>query len=153
MSKFRFVFISVPLIALALSGCAATAPMPPNVAVAEAQPANNSPAPEDRAAILGMVGEFEVSFDFHETVILAEGYERRDPHHSRALEIVVIIEDSPECVVLQHILQSPSGHVTKHWRQDWVWQATERFEYNGDQRWLMRELEPQETAGAWTQCV
>lgn len=156
MSLTRSFNIYVPLMALAalvLSGCAVTASMPANMTPAEAQPASTSPAPADRAAILGMVGEFEVSFDFHETVILAEDYERRDPHHSRALEIVVIIEDSPERVVLQHILQSPSGHVTKHWRQDWVWQATERFEYNGDQRWLMRELEPQETAGAWTQCV
>lgn len=156
MSKFRSIFIFVPLIcvaALVLSGCAATAPMPANVAAAEAQPAGTSPAPEDRAAILGMVGEFEVSFDFHETVILAADYERREPHHSGALEIVVVVEDGPDRIVLQHILQSPSGHVTKHWRQDWVWEATERFEYSGNQRWLVRELKSEETAGAWTQCV
>ncbi|MGY6553926.1 MAG: DUF6607 family protein [Wenzhouxiangella sp.] len=158
MSKFRSIFIFAPLTALAaliVSGCAAPAPapVPASVPAAEAQPVKTMPVPEDRAAILGMVGEFEVSFDFHETVVLAEGYHRRDPHHSGALEVVVVVEDSPERVVLQHILQSPSGHVTKHWRQDWVWEATERFEYSGDQRWLVRELPSEETAGRWTQCV
>lgn len=156
MFKPRAFFVSVPLAALAalvLSACAATEPISANSRLDEVQSTRSLPAPQDRAAILGMVGEFEVSFDFHETVILAEDYERRAPHHSGALEIVLVLEDSPERIVLQHILQSPRGHVTKHWRQDWVWEASERFEYNGDQRWLMRELESQATAGTWTQCV
>lgn len=141
------------LLMLLLGGCASSGSMNAAPAASSGGPENASPPAEDRAAILGMAGEFEVSFDFHETVILASGYERREPHQSGALEIVLVVEDTPERIVLQHILQSPSGHVTKHWRQDWVWEPSERFEYDGDQRWLMRKLSAEETAGAWIQCV
>lgn len=148
-----FLTACAVLLMLLLGGCASSGPMNAVPAASSGGPQSATPSAEDRAAILGMAGEFEVSFDFHETVILAPDYERREPHQSGALEIVLVVEDSPERIVLQHILQSPSGHVTKHWRQDWVWEAAERFKYNGDQRWLMRELEPEETVGAWTQCV
>jgi hypothetical protein len=67
---------------------------------------------------------------------------------------VIVVEDTPTRVVLQHLLvDGRSGHVTKHWREDWVYQAPRRFEFSADQTWTVRALSPQETAGAWTQCV
>ncbi|GIX37026.1 MAG: hypothetical protein KatS3mg127_0265 [Silanimonas sp.] len=111
------------------------------------------PPPEDRAAILAMQGEYVVRFHFQETVPLSPGYEARQAKDSGAREVVILVEDSPTKIVLQHLLVSPKGHVTKHWRQDWVYEAPERFEFVAEQTWRLRPLAPEETAGKWTQCV
>ncbi|TBV72404.1 DUF6607 family protein [Pseudoxanthomonas winnipegensis] len=108
----------------------------------------------DHAAILKIAGEFAVDFAFDETVLLQPGYERAAAMRSSADEAVVVVEDTPTRVVLQHLLvDGKSGHVTKHWREDWVYQAPRRFEFSADQTWTVRALSPQETTGAWTQCV
>ena len=108
----------------------------------------------DRQAILTMQGEYQVDFDFTETVVLQPGYERHPAKHSGGDEIVIVVEDTPQRIVLQHILLDVrSGHVTKHWRQDWTWQAASRFEFDADQTWRSHVLPQAETAQAWTQCV
>ncbi len=114
----------------------------------------------DRKAILAMLGEYDVDFAFDETVLLAPGYERAPAQRSGGSEVVILVEDSaradgtPRRIVLQHILVDPkSGHVTKHWRQDWTYEATQRFEFSTDQTWRVRPLPPEKTRGAWTQCV
>ncbi len=112
-----------------------------------------TPSAADRAAILAMQGEYTVSFRFQETVPLSAGYVAREADTSGAREVVLLIEDSPTKIVLQHLLVSPTGHVTKHWRQDWIYQAPSRFEFVADQTWRVRALAPEETAGRWTQCV
>lgn len=113
-----------------------------------------SPPAADRKAILAMQGEYEVDFSFDETVVLQPGYERASAKRSGASEAVIVVEDSPEKIVLQHLLVDPkNGHVTKHWRQDWTYQAPSRFEFSADQTWSVRALAPEQTRGAWTQCV
>lgn len=108
----------------------------------------------DRQAILAMAGEYRVTFDFKETVVLAKDYTRSKPKESGAYETVIVIADEPERIVLQHLLVSrEGGHVTKHWRQDWFWQAPTRFEFSDDQTWRVRTLPAETTQGAWTQCV
>ncbi|WP_149196590.1 DUF6607 family protein [Luteimonas suaedae] len=121
-------------------------------AAAAAQP---HPDPQrDRTAILAMQGEYDVDFSFDETVILAPDYERAPAKRSGASEVVIVVEDSPARVVLQHILVDPkSGHVTKHWRQDWMYEAPRRFEFSADQTWHVRDIPTEATRGAWTQCV
>ncbi|MFO0394489.1 MAG: DUF6607 family protein, partial [Lysobacteraceae bacterium] len=112
-----------------------------------------APPAEDRAAILAMQGEYAVTFQFEETVPLAAGYEARESKDSGAREVVILVEDSPSKIVLQHLLVAPNGHVTKHWRQDWTFEAPSRFEFVADQTWRVRALSTEETAGKWTQCV
>ncbi len=108
----------------------------------------------DRQSILAMRGDYSVDFAFDETVLLQPGYERAAAERAGGEEAVIVIEDAPTRVVLQHILVDPkSGHVTKHWRQDWVYEAPSRFEFSADQTWTVRALSSAETAGAWTQCV
>lgn len=108
----------------------------------------------DRAAILAMKGEYTVDFAFDETVLLQPGYERASAQRSGADEVVIVVEDTPTRVVLQHILvDAKSGHVTKHWRQDWTYQARQRFEFSADQTWTVQPIAAGETRGAWTQCV
>jgi hypothetical protein len=117
--------------------------------------ASAAPPPEaDRTAILAMRGEYRVDFDFSETVVLQAGYERKPAKHTGANEVVVVVEESPQRIVLQHLLVSDDGkQVTKHWRQDWMFEAPSRFEFAADQTWVVRPLAPETTRGAWTQCV
>ncbi|WP_242111473.1 DUF6607 family protein [Luteimonas aquatica] len=108
----------------------------------------------DHASILAMQGEYIVDFAFDETVLLQPGYERHPAMRSGGNETVIVVEDTPARVVLQHILvDEKSGHVTKHWRQDWVYEAPNRFEFSADQTWTVRALPAEQTRGAWTQCV
>lgn len=109
---------------------------------------------QDRKSILAMQGEYVVDFAFDETVLLKPGYERASAQRSGGNETVIVVEDTPTRIVLQHILvDEKSGHVTKHWRQDWVYQAPSRFEFSADQTWQVRAIPSDETRGAWTQCV
>ena len=108
----------------------------------------------DRKAILAMQGEYVVDFAFDETVLLAPGYERGSAMRSGGDEVVIVVEDAPDRIVLQHILvDAKSGHVTKHWRQDWTYEASSRWEFTSDQTWRVRAIPAGDTAGAWTQCV
>jgi len=107
----------------------------------------------DHDSILAMQGEYTVDFAFDETVLLKPGYERAPAMRSGGNEVVVVVEDSPNRIVLQHLLVSDGGHVTKHWRQDWVYEAPTRFEFSADQTWQVRSIPASVNQGAWTQCV
>ena len=121
---------------LSCGAAAASEPLPPDPA-------------RDREAILAMQGEYKVSFAFDETVLLADGYERMEPQRSGGSEVVYVVEDSPGKIVLQHLLVDPrSGHVTKHWRQDWTWEAPRRFEFTADETWEVRDIPADVTVGA-----
>lgn len=129
--------------------CAAT----PAFAAAPAAAAAADTA-RDRASILAMQGEYIVDFAFDETVLLQPGYERAPAMRSGGNETVIVVEDSPTRIVLQHILvDGKSGHVTKHWRQDWTFEAPTRFEFSADQTWQVRAIPAELNRGAWTQCV
>ena len=68
--------------------------------------------------------------------------------------VPLLVEDTPTRIVLQHVLVDPkSGHVTKHWRQDWTYEAKQRFEFAGGRTWRVRDIPAGVTRGAWTQCV
>ena len=108
----------------------------------------------DRQSILAMQGEHIVDFAFDETVLLQPGYERASAVRSGGNEVVIVVEDTPNRVVLQHLLvDAKSGHVTKHWRQDWTYEAANRFEFSDDQTWQVRSIPEEVNRGAWTQCV
>jgi hypothetical protein len=108
----------------------------------------------DRQSILAMQGDYTVDFAFDETVLLQPGYERQSAMRSGGDETVIVVEDTPTRIVLQHILvDAKSGHVTKHWRQDWFYEAPTRFEFTADQTWHVRAVPADATRGAWTQCV
>ncbi|MBB1060107.1 DUF6607 family protein [Marilutibacter spongiae] len=112
------------------------------------------PAAADRTAILAMQGEYIVDFAFDETVTLQAGYERNPAMRSGGDETVIVVEDSPGRIVLQHILvDAKSQHVTKHWRQDWTYEAPTRFEFSDTQTWTVRTVPAALNQGAWTQCV
>lgn len=147
---------------IALSACATSdygrrgatvaAPIPPT-RLLPACTANDAPFECDRRAILAMQGEYKVAFHFDETVPLQAGYVPKPDKDSGGHEWVVLVEDSGTRIVLQHILQTDKGYITKHWRQNWQYEATEHWTYVGDQRFERHSRTPAEAAGTWTQLV
>lgn len=107
----------------------------------------------DRRAILAMQGGYEVQFKFDETVVLQPGYKRREPKRSMGFEFVLVAEDTGRKISLQHILVMGGGAITKHWRQDWVYESPARWVYTGNRRFEQRKRDPAEVPGTWTQLV
>ncbi|GJL61027.1 MAG: hypothetical protein NPIRA03_38840 [Nitrospirales bacterium] len=111
----------------------------------------------DRQAILAMAGNYQVSFRFRETVSFVEGYELKKPYKSDGHEIVRVIRDDGDVISLQHILvvdgiwdnQMP----IKHWRQDWIYEPSQLFEYVGRHVWRTRRVDEAERRGNWAQLV
>ncbi|MEM7082471.1 MAG: DUF6607 family protein [Pseudomonadota bacterium] len=114
--------------------------------------AQSSKHGKDHAAILAMQGDYKVDFTFQETVALEAGYTLHDDKTTGGYETVIIVEDSPNKIVLQHILVM-GGHVIKHWRQDWTYEAEERWEFVADQTWEYVAIDNDKRDGHWTQCV
>lgn len=109
----------------------------------------------DRNAILAMAGNYHVTFDFRETVSLSDGYNLQDPKMSTGHEIVRILEDTGTFISLQHILVAggPRPFAIKHWRQDWVYEPEQMFEYTGHNAWKNSSIGAQERQNAWAQLV
>lgn len=112
-----------------------------------------APPEADRQAILAMAGEYEVLFDFRETVPLAKDYKLKKEYQEEAKELVIVLEDSGPRIVLQHLLQLGNKEVVKHWTQIWTWQDTRLTEYQGKERWKTRVLSETEARGTWSQLV
>lgn len=119
------------------------------------QPAEASTYAEDRAAILSMVGNYRVTFDFTETVSFAADYTLKDKKISKAREIVRVIEDTGDFISLQHILVVGDGPYfpVKHWRQDWRYEPSFVMDYLGGNAWQKKILSKAESEGKWSQTV
>jgi hypothetical protein len=115
------------------------------------------PPDEDRRAILSMAGSFNVIFDFNESVVLAPGYTATSkPYHEQAFETVIVAEDTPERITLQHLLvvsEDGKSHIIKHWAQIWTWQDTRILDYAGHETWTRNTVAPEQAAGKWSQLV
>ena len=106
----------------------------------------------DRRAILAMLGDYQVKFNFDETVVLKPGYTRKAPKRSTAFEHVLLVEDTGKRISLQHVLVM-GGTITKHWRQDWVYESPRHWAYVGNQRVEQHERDAAAIPGTWTQLV
>jgi hypothetical protein len=111
----------------------------------------------DHAAILAMAGTFKVTFDMRETTPLVAGYTPFPAKLSGGHEVVRVLVDTPDRVLLQHLLVVADGNgktmVIKHWRQDWVYEPTHLLVYTGPGRWIQRPVPEAERRGAWAQTV
>ncbi len=147
--------------ALALTACTTTGT---TTSVAAAAPMAAAPMVErsqaefeaDREAILAMVGEYAVTFDFSEYLAVEAGYELAEDKTTPAREVVYVIEDTGEYIALQHLLlvgDPTSPVVIKHWRQDWQYQPERLMQYQGFGTWDMVAVADADRAGAWSQTV
>lgn len=144
--------VGAALFALALSTGPAHAHGPIKAASAQAQAAYAA----DRAEILAMAGNFKVRFDMQETTPWRAGYTPLVRKVSGGHEVVRVIEDTPERIVLQHLLvveHEGKEHVIKHWRQDWEYQPARILAYRGQGVWAWEEVPERMRAGRWAQTV
>lgn len=148
------------LVCLVVVACRPAAETNVTSAVGAAPLAGSAPTCDparDRAAILQMAGDYDVSFDFAETAALTEGYRPRPAYATDAREIVIVLEDSEHFVSLQHLLllRDGGGEVMpqKHWRQDWRFEDRELLEFQGNGTWQARELPAAAVRCTWSQAV
>ncbi|RZM10097.1 MAG: M23 family metallopeptidase, partial [Pedobacter sp.] len=92
---------------------------------------------EDIKSIKSMCGCYEVEFNFAETFKYAKNddYKASPTKYEKGLEWVELVEDTPNKIVMQHLLQVSDTMVIKHWRQDWEFENTRLYEYNKDNSW------------------
>ncbi len=114
---------------------------------------------KDVASIKKMCGCFEVQFNFSETFSYSKDslYKPSDNKGTdTVLEYGQLVEEGDDKVVIQHLLQVGHGdkvHIVKHWRQDWEYQNTSFYMYNGDNEWLYEEKAKDAVKGQWSQKV
>lgn len=146
---FRFLLLSIAAVPAALP----TIP----VAAAQVAAAEYGDQARDHAAIVAMAGTFKVTFDMRETTPFLAGYTPYPAKLSGGHEVVRAVVDTPDHVVLQHLLvvTDPNGKtmVIKHWRQDWRYQPQSVLTYTAQGRWTLRPVPATERRGNWSQTV
>jgi hypothetical protein len=134
----------------------------PSVAWKDLQEHGLTARERDRRAILAMAGDYRVNFDFLEVAAYTGNGDRPRPYQSWGTEKIYVDHDEPGRISLVHVLEmrvlgtdGKPGEpmVTKHWRQDWVYEPESVIEYQGDNRWAKRALSPVEREGRWAQFV
>lgn len=112
---------------------------------------------KDRLAILSQTGEYQVHFEFLETIILSKAKSEL-PYYSWSTEYIFPIANEENFISLQHILVVKmegfeKAHVIKHWRQDWTYEDPVILEYQGYYTWKKKKLPDLEVKGKWSQAV
>jgi len=146
-------------VSAAVSACSTS---PAGIAAIGAEPApahsadvNTEKFQQDRSAILAMTGDYDVSFDFIETVSFQDGYTPKERYTSGAHEVVRVIEDRGTFISLQHILVVGGDEKVpvKHWRQDWTYEPDTVLTFVGGNAWEMQPVPASVRAGQWSQVV
>lgn len=118
---------------------------------------SNEKKEKDISAIKKMCGCFEVEFNFAETFIhTKDNYYVPSPvKKDYALEWVELLQETDDSLILQHILivGEDEKRIVKHWRQDWLYENTRILIFEGDNEWQIKNLNPKEVVGQWTQAV
>ena len=113
---------------------------------------------KDKNAIKEMCGCFEITFNFTETFNYSKDttYLPSRTKVSTALEWAGLVEDENNKISIQHILQVGNPNkpmIIKHWRQDWLYQNTEFYMFNGNNNWVFEKKEKKNIKKQWTQKV
>lgn len=114
---------------------------------------NNSKTDQDKAAIKSMSGIYKVSFNFAETFATDSNYKYYPRYKEWGIEYVFVAEETPNKIVLQHLLIINDTIIIKHWRQDWVYENKEVYKYYKDNEWIREVLSAEQVKGTWTQKV
>lgn len=110
----------------------------------------------DEKAIKAMCGCYEIKFNFAETFNYPKdstNYKASKVKHETALEWAELIEDEPGKKSIQHLLIVGKGMIVKHWRQDWIYENTKFYDYNGFNDWKFKTFSKENVKGQWTQKV
>ncbi|MDN3664869.1 DUF6607 family protein [Algibacter miyuki] len=113
---------------------------------------------QDAESIKNMCGCFEVTFNFAETFHYSKDslYKPSETKIDKGLEWAQLVEDDKNKISIQHLLQvgNPAEpYIVKHWRQDWLYENTDFYMFNGDNTWNYISKPKAEVKGQWTQKV
>lgn len=111
---------------------------------------------EDIKAIKSMCGCYEVTFNFAETFTPDQkpaDYKPSPTKVEHGLEWVELVEDTPNKIVMQHLLIVSDSMIVKHWRQDWEFENNKLYEFYKDNTWKFKTLSKDQVKGQWTQRV
>lgn len=113
---------------------------------------------QDLKAIRAMAGCYKVTFNFAETFNYSKDslYKPSKTKRDRALEWVEVITDKNNEIQLQHLLivgPKDHPHIVKHWRQDWLYQNRELYQFDKGFHWKYTKLPKDAVEGQWTQKV
>ena len=115
---------------------------------------------KDRLAILSMVGEYRVGFEFLETFGSEDNYKLDKPYQSWGTEMVIVIKDEPNFISLQHIMMmyfkdgdgnTTGPYIQKHWRQDWQYEDNQILKYKKNKIWETNQAK--NIKNTWSQSV
>ena len=115
--------------------------------------AQTTPKAEDIAAIKGQCGCHDVNFLYAETFAPEKTYTFKDRYTARGTEWVFVEEESPNKIVIQHLLVVSDSMVIKHWREDWQYQNTSLLKFDQNASWKREKLSAAQVKGQWTQKV
>ncbi len=108
---------------------------------------------EDKACIKSMCGIYKVSFDFAETFSPDTAYKFYPRYKEHGIEYVFLVEETPTKIALQHLLIINDSTIIKHWRQDWVYENKEVYNFYKENEWIKTILTAGQAKGTWTQKV
>ncbi|MEO8534163.1 MAG: DUF6607 family protein [Flavobacterium sp.] len=111
---------------------------------------------QDIKSIKSMCGCYEVKFNFTETFKYPKDsltYKPSETKHESALEWVELLEDTPNKIVMQHLLIVSDDMIIKHWRQDWLYENTDLYSFDKSNFWKYKKLDKKAVKGQWTQKV
>ncbi|WP_420571327.1 DUF6607 family protein [Kordia sp.] len=113
---------------------------------------------KDRNAIKEMCGCFEVTFNFAETFQYSNDslYKPSTTKTDKGLEWAELVVDEKNKISIQHLLQvgNPAKpYIVKHWRQDWLYENTDFYMYDGDNNWVYEKKPKSDVKKQWTQKV
>ncbi len=113
---------------------------------------------KDIESIKSMCGCFKIDFNFTETFVFSEDedYKKSKTYKSVGLEWGQLIVDEKNKISIQHLLivgskQFPT--IVKHWRQDWLYQNTDLYIYDKNDKWSFVNIDKKDVKGQWTQKV
>jgi hypothetical protein len=111
---------------------------------------------QDIKSIKSMCGCYEVKFNFAETFQYPKdslSYKPSQTKHESGLEWVELVEDTPNKIVMQHLLIVSDDMIIKHWRQDWLFENTDLYSFDKNTSWKYQKLDKKAVKGQWTQKV
>ena len=113
---------------------------------------------KDINAIKSMCGCFEVNFKFAETFSYSKDsiYKSSENYSAGALEWAQLVNDEKNNIIIQHILiagNEDNPYVIKHWRQDWLYENSDFYFYDHNNKWIYKYKQQNEVKGQWSQKV
>ena len=109
---------------------------------------------KDKQNVEKLCGCFEVEFKYAETFSPDKNYKYHDREEiSGGTEFTFPVEVSDKRIVMQHLLVITDSMIIKHWREDWTYENSVTWKYQGDKVWTKETLKPEQVKGKWTQSV